>query len=110
MRSGAPLPREAPPTHPMERTTVDNATERTQSDASPDGDLWSLSPARLTVCLPGRIGRRFRTKARDRRQTPEHLAALILAAFAVPDAGERARLMFRDLHEAGLGNMVRRRR
>ncbi len=78
-----------------------------ESDASPDGDLWSLVPSCLHVWLPPRLMRRFRTQALDRGQTPEHLAALVLAEIAVPDTRERARLTFRDLHEAGIGSLIR---
>jgi len=69
-----------------------------------------LEPLTLCFTLPPRLGRRVRALALDLGCHPNRLAALWVARAAVPDRGERGRLVFRDLHEAGLGSLVGRRR
>jgi hypothetical protein len=62
----------------------------------------------VVVCLgamPG-LARRLRARAFAEGCSPRVLAGRILAIALVPDPGERARVVFRDLHEAGLGRLA----
>jgi plasmid stability protein len=63
-------------------------------------------PMRLRIGLPPWLARRLRIRAINEGRSVERTAALILARALVPNAGERRRLMQRDLWELGMGREI----
>jgi len=64
-------------------------------------DWTVLRPLRLEIVLGPRFARRLRIKAQEAGRSPQGIAAILLAAALVPDAANRARLIHRELREAG---------